>query len=469
MMANRSGTNRRLIAGNEAEFGLHYLALKFPGRRRRLAAAHRRRDLLAQLAEQLNWSAGQTKPHLGQLSPGCQRCVEGSWSCLFVNGRCNASCFYCPAPQDNADIPATNNLSFRHPQAYATYLQRLGFSGASISGGEPLLTLNRTLAFLRTARQALGADGHLWLYTNGILLTREIAAQLAAAGLDEIRFDIGATGYQCQRITDAVGVIRVVSVEIPAVPEAVPTLQQLLPELPRLGVNHLNLHQLRLTRHNFRQLSERNYTFLHGEKVTVLDSELAALEILNFVRQHRLALPVNYCSFVFKHRHQKAAARRRVAGLEARPWETVTEAGFIRKLSLTGDPRLLQQQIKIWQQNGEPPSLWNFLPDQSQLQFSPGLLASVRWYRLRLSLAYDQVSLAPQGQPERGDWGLPLEPGPAASVVRRSVSPEFVMGGTGAGRFATTWLEKPGAGHQAAGQQGFASWEVLTQGLQDYF
>jgi len=468
-MPYQSGSYRQLIAGNEEEFGLHYLALKFPGRRRRESAGRQRQELLSGLAETLNWSAGRTKPHLGPLSPGCQRCVEGSWSCLFINGQCNASCFYCPAPQDRREIPATNNLAFRYPQAYATYLQRLGFRGASVSGGEPLLTLNRTLAFLRAAREALGPDGHLWLYTNGMLLTREIAARLAAAGLDEIRFDIGATGYRCHKIAAAAGLIRVVSVEIPAVPEALPTLKQILPKLPRLGVNHLNLHQLRLTRHNFRQLSERNYTFLHGEKVTVLDSELAALEILRFVGQNDLPLPVNYCSFVFKHRHQKAAARSRAAALEVRPWETVTVAGYIRKLELLAQPERLLRQIALWQQTGADPALWNLLPDQTRLQLAPSLLGSISWQRQKLSVSYDQVSLAHQGRPERGDWELPFEPGPVASVVRRPASPEFLLGRSGAGRFASSWLGASPAALLPVGQRALASWELLEEGLQAYF
>lgn len=468
-MSHLSSSNRQLIAGNEDEFGLHYLALKFPGRRRRGSASAQRQELLVELGEDLNWSAGRTKPHLGELSPGCQRCVEGSWSCLFINGQCNASCFYCPAPQDRKDLPATNNLAFKHPQAYATYLRRLGFRGASVSGGEPLLTLNRTLAFLRATREALGPDGHLWLYTNGILLTREIAAQLAAAGLDEIRFDIGATGYQCHKIAAAVGLIRVISVEIPAVPEALASLKQILPELPRLGVNHLNLHQLRLTRHNFRQLSERNYTFLHGEKVTVLDSELAALQILRFVRQNNLPLPVNYCSFVFKHRHQKAAARRRAAWLDARPRETITAAGYLRKLELQARPEFLQRQVALWQQNGADPALWNLHPEQTRLQFAPGLLGSVNWQRQRLSVSYDQVSLAPQGRPKRGDWELPLEPGTIASVVRRPASPEFLLGRSGAGRFASSWLGASPAESLPVDQRAFASWEILAEGLQNYF
>lgn len=468
-MPSQHALKRRLVADNQTEFGLQYLALKFPNRQQRLRAAGRRLELLNSIADRLRWTAGDSKPHLGPLSPGCRLCVEGSWSCLFINASCNASCFYCPTPQDRRDIPATNNLTFRHPEAYATYLWRLGFRGASISGGEPLLTLNRTLAFLRAARQALGPRGHLWLYTNGILLTREIAGQLAAAGLDEIRFDIGATGYQCRQLSAAAGLIPTLSIEIPAVPEALPSLKQLLPALSGLGVNHLNLHQLRLTRHNFRQLTERNYTFLHGTRVTVLESELAALEILAIVRRNRLPLPVNYCSFVFKNRYQNAAARRRAAQLELRPRESITSAGFIRKLALHGDADALQHQATRWRQAGQPGRLWKLAADPTRLEIAPQLLSAVHWQRLRLTVAYDQVSLAPRGLPERGDWSLPLEPGSPASVVRRPAGSEILLGRGGAERYNRIWLAGERPETLPLDQRGFSEWESIPQGLQDYF
>lgn len=468
-MPNQPALRRRLVAENQTEFGLHYLALKFPSRQQRTRAAGRRLELLARIGDRLRWTAGDSKPHLGPLSPGCRLCVAGSWSCLFINASCNARCFYCPTPQDRRDIPATNNLTFRHPEAYATYLRRLGFRGASISGGEPLLTLNRTLAFLRAARQALGPRGHLWLYTNGILLTREIAGQLAAAGLDEIRFDIGATGYQCRQLSAAAGLIPTLSIEIPAVPEALPTLSRLLPTLPGLGVNHLNLHQLRLTRHNFLPLTERNYTFLHGTRVTVLESELAALEILALVRRNGLPLPVNYCSFVFKNRHQNAAARRRAAQLELRPRESVTAAGFIRKLALHGDADQLQRQAAHWRQAGQPSRLWKFVADPTRLELAPRLLPTVNWHRLRLAVGYDQVSLGPQGQPERGDWSLPLDPGSQASVLRRSAGPEILLGRSAAERFQRIWLAGEIPETLPVEQRVFCEWENIPQGLQDYF
>jgi len=459
---------QQLVEGNREEYGLRYLGLRFlPVRRRRQAEA-RRQELLNRLGDALRWSAGHTKPHLGELSPGCRRCVAGSWSCLFINARCNASCFYCPTPQEQTDLPGTNNLTFRHPQGYATYLQRLGFSGASLSGGEPLLTPQRTLAFLRAARAALGPEGHLWMYTNGILLTRELAGQLRDAGLDEIRFDIGATGYRLDRIACAAGLIPTVTVEIPAVPEESGRLAGLLPALQAAGVNHLNLHQLRLTPHNYPKLSERGYSFLHGEKVTVLDSELAALEIMARAAELGSPLPVNYCSFVFKHRHQQAAARRRAAMLDCRPWESITPAGYIRRLGLAStSPTRLERQRQRLEQAQIDPALWQFDAEQNRLWFAPRLWELLEPRGCRLLIGYDQASLAPQPVRPAAGWALPLGPGDGAWVQRKAVGGEFQLAGAQARAFAATWLgdQRPAL----RPRDPWTGWELVPEGLQDYF
>jgi pyruvate formate-lyase activating enzyme-like uncharacterized protein len=155
-------------------------------------------------------------------------------------------------------------------------------------------------------------------------------------GLNEIRFDLGAVRYHLKKLRLAVNCIPTVTVEIPAVPEDEELLKQKLVEMAGAGVNHLNLHQMRLTPYNFGPLTERNYTFLHGEKVTVLESELCALRTVRFGLEHGIPLPVNYCSFPYKRRFQHAAARRRAALTVRISSEVVTEAGYLRTLSAAG-------------------------------------------------------------------------------------------------------------------------------------
>ncbi len=376
------------IAANQLEYQERYQTLTFPLQPELEAATQKRTTLLASLEDKVKIGCHGSKLDMEQLSPGCKICVEGRWSCLFINGLCNCSCFYCPTSQDEIDLPMTNSVSFRHPADYVDYLERFGFTGASISGGEPLLTPKRSLGFLYAIKRHFGHKMHTWLYTNGTLLTEELVQQLHDCGLDEIRFDIGATDYNLQPLRKAIGNIETVTVEIPAIPEELPRLKRLLPELRDRGVKHLNLHQLRLTPHNYRHLVKRGYRFLHGEKITVLDSELAALELLLETIENGTDLPVNYCSFVYKNRFQALAARQRNGLYQRKSYEELTENGYLRTLTLHGSkPQLatLQQHFTDRWQNS---SLWAVSRSGEQLTIHPKLWPLIDFSGLKLTLSY---------------------------------------------------------------------------------
>ena len=272
----------KIVESNIREYGSAYRLLTFPDSEGAFRLMAERESLLAWLSENAEMGCSGTKVDCASLSPGCRSCVEGGWSCLFINGRCNGRCFYCPTAQDDDGPPVTNGIAFSSPEDYASYLERFNFTGASISGGEPLLTPELSISYIRAVKNRFGDSIHLWLYTNGTMLTPELCRRLGEAGLDEMRFDIGAVRYNLKKLRIAVGTIPVVTVEIPAIPEDEPLVRQKMVEMKGAGVNHLNLHQLRLTPHNFPHLLERGYLFTHGEKVTVPDSELAALRLVKF-------------------------------------------------------------------------------------------------------------------------------------------------------------------------------------------
>jgi len=327
---------QQLIDSNRLEYGLQYDLLTFANSEQLVAASAERKELLLWLDQHACFGYAGTKMDCNSLSPGCRCCGDGSWSCLFINGRCNGHCFYCPTAQDEDGPPVTNGIAFTSPEEYAAYVAALKFSGVSISGGEPLMTPDLTLAYLSAVRKRCGDGIHLWLYTNGTLLTTDLCSRLRDAGLNEIRFDLGAVRYNLKKLRLAIGRIQTVTVEIPAVPEDEELLKLKMVEMAETGVNHLNLHQMRLTPYNFGQLMERGYTFLHGEKVTLLESELCALRSLRFGLEQGIPLPVNYCSFPYKRRFQHAAARRRAALTVCASGEIVTEPGYLRTLSASG-------------------------------------------------------------------------------------------------------------------------------------
>ncbi|HNW51068.1 MAG TPA: radical SAM protein [Prolixibacteraceae bacterium] len=291
-----------------------------------------RNELLERIGDSVHWDFKHTKPWINSISKGCRLCGQGEWSCLFVTGKCNANCFYCPAVQDKDETPQTQKLLFSDPNTYAEYINQFGFQGVSFSGGEPLLFFDRTLDFIKTVRKACDPSIYMWMYTNGILISDEKLQMLADAGLNEIRFDLGAVNYNSNVLKNAARFLPNVTVEIPAVPEEGKRLMELLPQLCEYGVTNLNLHQLRLTKYNSSKLLERDYTFLHGEQPTIAESELTALGVIDFVRENHLPIGINYCNFQFKNRFQKAGFRSKMANVLLKEGEEITENGFIRRI-----------------------------------------------------------------------------------------------------------------------------------------
>ncbi len=384
----------KITQDSQDEFKNLYDRFRWVTEEEGVAAAEQRRSLLSALEGQIHLRAKGTKPHFGPLSPGCELCVQGLWSCLFVNGKCNCRCFYCPAEQNSVDIPMTNRISFPDPSGYVEYLEKFGYRGVGLSGGEPLLTFATTLSYAAAVKKRFGARVFVWLYTNGTLIDVEKLAQLADAGVDEIRFDIGATGYDLSKAGLAVGRVATVSVEIPAVPEDVDVLKKVISAMQDKGIDHLNLHQLRVTPYNAGKLLERGYSFVPGEKVTVLESELAALDLMLFSAQC-VGLPVNYCSFVYRHRYQNAAAKVRSAFLVLKGHESLTESGMIRILTAKGGSDDLAWQAQALSRSGGDSRKWSLRAEGRELVFHPDMWGLMDFSSLDLFIAYQASTITP--------------------------------------------------------------------------
>lgn len=452
-----------IIARNREEYGERYALLKFPTPEHAAAALVRRSELLTALSGRVALGCGATKLDCNHLSPGCAACVAGTWSCLFINGQCNCSCFYCPSDQDEIGQPTTNTLEFRTPEDYADYLAAFSFRGASFSGGEPLLTPERTLSYLRAVKKRFGRDLHVWLYTNGTLVTPKILGQLRDAGLDEIRFDIGATQYHLDKAAAAVGVIPTVTVEIPAVPDERELLGRKLVEMAERGIAHLNLHQLRLTPYNFAHFQGRGYTFLHGEKVTVLESELTALELIQEGLERGLALPINYCSFVYKNRYQAQAARRRNGHFAKKSYEDLTAAGYIRTLTLAGESATLLAQIDAFQRRGVPSERWSLNRAKDRLDCHPALADGIIARPLDLRLHYAEAAQRPAVSYRFPFIEVPINAGRKIVIERRPAGPELVL----AAEAAQGFLGALASGDFSVCPEVLA-FERIREGLQDY-
>lgn len=469
-MPSYTQLRQQIVEANKTEYGDRYGSLKWLSDEQACIATHRRDQILALLKPKVRFGCKDTKLDCSRLSMGCRICGQGTWSCLFINGKCNCRCFYCPSRQDEIDVPITNTVPFLRESDYVDYIEKFRFSGVSISGGEPLLTFDRTRGYISAVKRKFGAGVYVWMYTNGALATPERLCRLRDAGLDEIRFDIGATGYSLDNARSAVGIIPHVTVEIPAIPEDFEQMKLRIVEMKAAGIDYLNLHQLRLTPHNFSHLTARGYTFLHGEKVTVLESEITALNLLRHSVENSVGLPVNYCSFVYKNRFQKAAARKRSAELICKRHEDVTENGYIRSLFLSGDTSSLNRQVDRFRQSAGDQMLWSL--SGNRLYFSSRLWSSVRFDHLRLMVTYYEAKILDRMTYRNYFIEVPLNRDKKVVVEKMRSGGEVEIAAEQIPVFERLLIrpeETPVNGRQADAWAEILGFETIPSGLQDYF
>ncbi|BBO75644.1 hypothetical protein DSCW_30610 [Desulfosarcina widdelii] len=422
---------RENVDRNRQEYADVYDSMKWLRPEDAANAYRERESLIASISRfsGATWTCAGTKLFTHALSPGCLLCGQGAWSCLFVNGICNARCFYCPSSQDDSGPPVTNTLVFEKAADYADYVNRFNIQGVSFSGGEPFLSFDRVLAFLEAVKNRVDHPVYTWLYTNGILATPEKLFALRDGGLNEIRFDLSADRYRLDALERAVGVIPTVTVEIPAIPEDLSITKKIIADLASAGVGHLNLHQIRCTPYNYGKLAARGYTFLHGPKVTVLETELAALELIRYSRENSIELPINYCSHAYQHQFQAAGARRRCAGLIKAEYEDVTPTGHIRRLTIAGPEEAVANVAGTFASRDVAASLYSLSAKRDSLSFAAELWPLIDFSSIRLKLGYSQAVLRNGVSYRHSFKKIALDSGKTLVVERQTVQPGIWLEG----------------------------------------
>ena len=337
MTEDRDAQRRAAI---REQFGALYDEARWPDEALS-SAATKERDGLARdlLGAGVTETANGTKLQRGPLSRGCQACVDGTWSCLYIAEWCQADCFYCPkdsvSRRSRDDYtPNAERMGFSDPQFYADYVEACGVKEVGISGGEPLAALDRVLSTVSALKERTNGRLYVHVYTNGLLATPERLASLRDAGVDELRLDITARDYDTSALALARDYIDTLTVEIPAIPEDEARLPAVFRELSAIGVDHLNLHQLDVTVANAPAFLARGYTLVHQPVVVVMESELTALRAFRQALEDGIDLNINYCCPTFRYRFQRRKHTARAAALERGPCEDVTLPGFLRRLVL---------------------------------------------------------------------------------------------------------------------------------------
>ncbi len=258
------------------------------------------------------------------LPNGCRLCYKGAKMVLFVTGLCGKNCFYCPVSNEKRgkDVVFANERQVEKDEDLIEEAISMDALGTGITGGEPLLRIERVLHYIRLLKGRFGKH-HIHLYT-ALAPGKDVLSLLRDAGLDEIRFhppaaqwaDIKSTPYHKSIIT-ARELGLSAGIEIPAIAADFGGILSLLEE----AGGFLNLNELEFSETNSDELKKRGFAIIDDTSSAALGSKDAALS-LNGSKIH-------FCSSGFKDAVQLRKRLKRIAKRTARDFDEITDDGTI--------------------------------------------------------------------------------------------------------------------------------------------
>ncbi len=237
---------------------------------------------------------------LGNLPQGCALCLRGLKSIMFVTGICRANCFYCPISRarKGIDVMYINDVPVTSVTTIIREVDLCASAGLAITGGEPVLVLDRVFEICRTLKSIYGQDFHIHMYTNVLHFNRTIVRKLCTTPLDELRLHV-IDPYVAARLMPMLRFLRRCSsfdigLEVPALPDKVDDILRVVELLYEYDVvQFVNLNEVDVSESNESTLRSRGYVI--DQDGTVRGSYEAALKILSQVRQRGINLSVHVC------------------------------------------------------------------------------------------------------------------------------------------------------------------------------
>lgn len=227
---------------------------------------------------------------IGNLPKGCQLCVKGEKTVLFITGLCSLNCFYCPISDQkkDKDVIYFNEWPSDDIKNLFEEIKLCDSNGVGITGGDPLMKLDRTIDYIKQLKKKFSKEFHIHLYTPLNLVTEDTLKKLYDAGLDEIRFHLDPYNNNLWKRLNYAGKFDwKIGVEIPVIPDIRNKLKQkyllLIDFLATQKIDFLNLNELEISDTNACKLVEKGFKTKDKYSYGVEGSEELAKELLRYI------------------------------------------------------------------------------------------------------------------------------------------------------------------------------------------
>jgi uncharacterized protein len=292
----------------------------------------------------------------GTIPKGCQLCVKGRKTVIFITGICPKSCFYCPISEQKykKDVVYINEWPTKKSADMLKEIRLCSSKGAGITGGDPLARLSRTLGCIRLLKKTFGKGFHIHIYTPLDLVNEKTLKSLYIAGLDEIRFhpDINKK-HEWHRLSLPKAYPWKVGIEIPIIPGTKEQVKELI-RYAADKIDFLNLNELEISDTNAQHLLERGFRPKDRLSYGVNGSEELAKRLLKYCQ--KLGISTHYCTSKLKDKVQLANRLKLRAKNAKQPYDFVTDEGMLArgavypehtKLSLTALKNRIIKEFRL--------------------------------------------------------------------------------------------------------------------------
>jgi len=257
-------------------------------------------------------------------------CVEGKKLVLFVTGLCPRKCVYCPLSdkKKDKDVTYANEWPTKKDEEILEEAKLIGAEGAGFTGGDPLVTLDKTIHYIRLLKENFGKKFHIHLYTSLDIADEEKFKKLFDAGLDEIRFHLDIDDKTLwPKILLAKKFDWDVGVEIPSIPNKINQTKELIDYLAD-KITFLNLNELEINEDQVEWFKAQGFKTKNYLSYAIEGSEKAGFELLRYAEKKGIK-NIHYCSATTKDKHQMANRIIRRAIRSKKSYDKMTKEGML--------------------------------------------------------------------------------------------------------------------------------------------
>ena len=239
-----------------------------------------------------------------KFSMGCRSCLTGTGlSAIRKTNKCNIQCRFCYNYGELDRIPPIGEGMWQigGTKFYEKDIDLLLSiqnkpTGISYVYLEPFMEIEKYYGIIR---KFADAGIHQHMYTNGLLCTEENLRALGEAGLDELRFNLGASNCNDQVIESiriAKKYIPYVGIETPMTPEFYVSFFKKKDRILATGLDFMNCAELHLNPNNIGNYEGENMYIARLGYVSPIWSRELTLKLMKVADEEGWPIAVHDCS-----------------------------------------------------------------------------------------------------------------------------------------------------------------------------